>query len=578
MTLRRRLLVTAFVGCSPALLGCDIVQGFQNAGDALFPPVKTYLDAPGYRLVSGGYRYMTLIASDELFLIARSSKDGDTGLYSMRYADPRPCAIPDVGRYWAGGNAALERAYIAHFPAGKSQGTLSFSDEACHVSAFTLPEAELPPVAMIDPPQPVSKDNPPTRSLVLRSQGNLVALSADAESAELLLENAGPTLTGVGSLTFVYSGGTIVAFDDQWHEVQRFGDGVVAWGITGGKLFYEETPGISRATLKSVNGRPALDLELVAEQGCELGFPSSSQHWVSMLVPCEAGPIRIWDDRDDTLVDYGIQADPRALRIVLPSGVSRPDLERDALWSFFLRDIDYSVGLGTLFVRNLEREEIELGERAALERAAVSSKDDYGYALVELDGERGRYLRWKPDGTIDTLADDVLRDGTGLDWAPLLVDWNGTTGALARIVDDHVEHVMEGVPRRHYAYKDLHGRVAMFNDFDGTSGTLSIGVPTCDGGGTGCAHPYFTPSPIAHHVFHPRHDFLDSREDFLPGIAWLADYDSKRDTGRFEYRNLELGFTSIVNDGVSDFLYAGNGLLYSVPFGDRAGLWLARAK
>jgi hypothetical protein len=29
---------------------------------------------------------------------------------------------------------------------------------------------------------------------------------------------------------------------------------------------------------------------------------------------------------------------------------------------------------------------------------------------------------------------------------------------------------------------------------------------------------------------------------------------------------------------VADFMYAGNGLLYSVPYGEGAGIWLARAK
>ena len=98
-TVRPRRLALGLVAL--ALAGCDIVQGFQDAGDALFPPVKTYLDAPGYRLVKGGYREMELVASSELFLVARSSKEGATGLFSMRYADPEPCEIPEVGRYWA---------------------------------------------------------------------------------------------------------------------------------------------------------------------------------------------------------------------------------------------------------------------------------------------------------------------------------------------------------------------------------------------------------------------------------------------------------------------------------------------
>src|SRR4051812_36907024 len=87
-----------------SLAGCDIVQGFKNAGDALFPPVKTYLDAPGYRLVEGSYRDLILLTSSELFVLARGTKQNDTALYSARYAVPKPCAIPEVGRFWAGGN------------------------------------------------------------------------------------------------------------------------------------------------------------------------------------------------------------------------------------------------------------------------------------------------------------------------------------------------------------------------------------------------------------------------------------------------------------------------------------------
>ena len=71
---------------------------------------------------------------------------------------------------------------------------------------------------------------------------------------------------------------------------------------------------------------------------------------------------------------------------------------------------------------------------------------------------------------------------------------------------------------------------------------------------------------------------MSQYSDFLPGIAWFTDWDDELQVGRFQYRNLELGFTSVVNEGVGEFLYAGNGLLYSVPFGEKAGIWLARAK
>jgi hypothetical protein len=83
---------------------------------------------------------------------------------------------------------------------------------------------------------------------------------------------------------------------------------------------------------------------------------------------------------------------------------------------------------------------------------------------------------------------------------------------------------------------------------------------------------------VARGVHHPGHAFLDETDEFLPGIGFLDHFDTKTGTGRFQYRNLELGFTSVVSEGVSDFVFAGNGILYAVPFGEGAGVWLARAK
>lgn len=563
---------------------CNIVQGFRDAGDTLFPEVKTYLEAPGFRLVKGNFRGMSLVASSELFLIARPADEENTSLYSMRYADPKPCELRDVGRYWAGGSEGLGRSYIAFFPGGQNGGSLRFADEACHLSSYTLPAAELPPVALIEPRQPVTRANPPRKSLVLRSESNLVILAADAESSELLLERAGGVLSGVGPGFFVHhlekdtDISKVAAFDEQWEPLGTFGDGVVAWGVTGGKIFVEDGGGIFHVTPTVTGGHAqGYTVERFAEGACALGFPAPSQRWVTMYSPCDEQKLVLWDDREEKFVDLGFEAVPWALRLLSPVKTPRPDPAKDALWAFFLRDMDAS-GFGTLVVRNLEAEEHVLGEHAALDRASVNEDDTYGYALTNVGPDTGDLVRWEPSGTTETLASGVLREGTGVSWAPLIVDWDGTSGTSAHLVEGRLERLLERVPRRHFAYTDIHGRVALFNEFDGESGTLSIGSPVCPAGASDCTDKYYAPTPIARNVFHPRHDFLDKDEDFLPGIAYLADYDIETDTGRFEYRNLELGFTSAINEGVADFMYAGNGLLYSVPYGDGAGIWLARAK
>jgi hypothetical protein len=64
----------------------------------------------------------------------------------------------------------------------------------------------------------------------------------------------------------------------------------------------------------------------------------------------------------------------------------------------------------------------------------------------------------------------------------------------------------------------------------------------------------------------------------LPGLLFLTNYDLDRGTGRLEYRNLELGFTALVNYGVSDYLVAKDEVLYAVPRGEGAGIWLVQGK
>ena len=86
--------VNAAIGLLVAALvaGCDIVQGFQSASDAVFPNEKNYLDAPGYRIASGGFRGLEFAAGTDLYLLARSADPNDDSLYAMLYGDPKPCA------------------------------------------------------------------------------------------------------------------------------------------------------------------------------------------------------------------------------------------------------------------------------------------------------------------------------------------------------------------------------------------------------------------------------------------------------------------------------------------------------
>jgi len=563
-------------------LACDVVEGFKHAGDALFPSEKTYLDAPGYRLVTGGYRQLVLLTSTELYVLARGASESDDSLYSIRYAVPGPCSIPSVGRYWAGGSEDIGQAWIAYFHDGGNRGTLSFSDTSCHISPLTLPDAELP-YARVTPRDANGEPETDRLLLLIRSAGRLLLVDpGSSDDPTVLVDSADGLITGVGktNVNMVLSNGSLVVFDEDWHYLTTFADNVVSVAQLGESVYFEDANGIQRATPTPSGDGIVIDTEVLAADGCDLAFPSAAHRWIGFFSPCEAQTLALYEESTQRLTRPDLAVDdPRFLELLPdPNGPTPPVPELDDVWALFLRGIDYDSAIGTLVVRPPSGAELTVGDSAALERVSLDKSGAFGLALTNVGGETGDYVRWAADGTVTPLASNVLRDGTGESWADVMIDWDGTSGTLAQVNGGVLYPLLTQVPRHDFAYQDVHQRQALFYGYDGENGTLAIGQATCSPGTEHCERQYYAPQPVAEGVHHPDHAFLDATADFLPGIGFLDQYDDEHGTGRFQYRNLELGFTSIVSEGVSDFVFAGNGMLYAVPYGEGAGIWLARAK
>lgn len=575
----RALAAASLLGFGP--LACNVVQGFEHAGDALFPSEKTYLDAPGYRLVTGGYRQLVLLTSTELFVLARSSVDGDDSLYSIRYAVPTPCSIPSVGRYWAGGSIDIGAAWIAYFHDGGNTGTLSFSDTGCHVSPLTLPDAELP-YARVTPRDANGNLETDQLRLLIHSAGRLLLVDPASAEPTVLVDPADGLISGIGKddVSVVLSNGQLEVFDQDWNYLSTFGDGVVNVIQRGESIYFEDANGVQRATPAERDGGVVIDTDVLAADACDLTFPAPGRRWLAFYSPCADQTLAIYDESTQELSRPPLDLeDPRALVLFPdPKGPATPKPELDAVWALFLRDIDYGAGTGTLVAHAPSGDEFTIGRSAALERVTLDDSGNFGFALTNVDGDTGTFVRWEPDGTVTPLASNVLRDGTGANWADLMIDWDGSAGTLAQVNGESVYPLLERVPRQDFSYQDVYGRQALFYDYDGENGTLAIGHAACAPGADDCAREYYVPEPVAYGVHHPDHAFLDASAEFLPGIGFLDQYDDVHGTGRFQYRNLELGFTSVVSEGVSDFTFAGNGMLYAVPYGEGAGIWLARAK
>lgn len=560
-----------------ALSSCDIVQGFQNAGDALFPPVKTYLDVPGFRVVAGSYRELDLMTSSEPFIFARSATEGDNALYVMRYQAPKPCKIPDVTAYWSDASEKASRTYIAYYD-GTGSNTLHFSDTSCTPYPLELDDAELP-----------SGFTP--SGLVVHAGSDLYGVNPAAGAMKLIASNVQDI---DAQRRLVRAGGELGAFDHDWSPIGWVGSGVTRFTAAFGAIFYEDDQGIHRLTISN-DDVPSLTTLDIDDAACNLTvLPATSElDLLAFFSPCEEERLAVWDNDTRQTVPLAIAADPRFLRIVetrVPSLVGprpHPNLAKDPFWAFYLTDIDKDSRTGSLVVKLPDDRELELGDGAALERTELAPPrkgGDYtgGFALLDAQSGSGRFVSFDTEGTVSDIATGVLRQPANPLWSRLVVALDDTRVDLAEVVNGEAVVVGHNAARQRYAYTAAHpvsefaGKMAWFVNLEGTEGTLGIAGPDPNTSvlDDQRLERLYTFTTVADGVHVTRNGFMSD----LPGLVYFTHYDARSGTGALEYSNAELGFSAIVSEGVADYVQPGSGLLYSVPYGEGAGIWLARAK
>ncbi len=544
----------------PALLGCDIVQGFQDAGNTLFPEQSTHLSTPALRLVSGGYNSLALAAGRELSILARST-ESDTSLFVMRFANPKPCEIPDVSRYVASRNPNRTEAGIAYFREDVAQGTLRFADTSCKTFELTIDDARLPL-------------GETEHSIIVWAAGDL--LEVDPEKGERTKLASGVTnviTRSFGGRTLIVTEGRLEVFDGDWRSQGTFGESVSTVLKTSKGALYLDSTGLRRLSAGPSNGT-TLD-ELVVADACTLGLRGD---WATFHAPCAEARLQALHEPSGDLYDLHKivpDADPLYIRILPAHGSAGHDLLQDPFWFLYLRGIT-SDG-GTFVLRDPRGAERVLGENATLSYSDLidSGPSAYGYALVNLTDRAGDYVYFDTgsEGT------QVLAHGAYSRGDRLLVDWDGTSGSLASVSGDRLAIIAEHVPPTNFEFTDTSRQwTVVFHDLEDGSGRLSRFPGTLDAlAGTPPDAPFAAPelTEVAPSVGIFTTVALGA---LLPGTIFLADYDSTKGTGRLTYENAELRFQAIVDNGVSDYLVAADYLLYTIPEGRDRGIWLATGK
>jgi hypothetical protein len=543
------------------LAGCDIVQGFQDASAAVFPSEKTYLDAPGFRLARGNYRGLGFASGSSLYLLARSSESSNSSLYSMLYADPRPCELPNIKAHRPSEGVFPTASTIAFIEEGTNRGTLRFADGTCRLYDLAVPDSTLPFAELPE-------------GFVIYQGSDLVLVNPVTGTTDKLV-TGGAYVGSVGPFYLIHSAGRLGAFRSDWKEAGWFGKRVIGLGNAGPSLYFEDGDGIHRLT-PSGGADPTIAETVIAPGGCTLGFPrplGGAESWVTYYAPCADKRLMAHGETSGRSSAVGIVADPRYVAFMPGRPSLNGDPGIDPFFVFFLADVDTSTGLGSLRMQTPDGLQKTLGESAPLDRVTVvtSAAGVHGYALLDVNGDLGRFVRWEADGATQELATRVVRNTNDL-----VIDFDGETGSFALpTTGGGIAVVAERVVPRGFKSRDAKDRwTAVLQDVKETVGTLSITDHPLD-----FDQAAQTPGPppnleiIARGALGRIH-FVTS----VPGIAYLTNYDAKLDVGRLDYRNLELRFTATVSNGVSDYVPTGDGVIYTVPFGGGAGIWHVRSR
>lgn len=476
----------------------------------------------------------------------------------MRFANPKPCEIPDVGRYVASRNPNRAEAGIAYFHDDVAQGTLHFADTSCHVFDFEIEDARLPVGETED-------------SVIVWAAGDLLEVDPQRGTRTTLSSGVTRVITRAFSgRTLIGAGGRLDVFGADWQSHGSFGKDVDAVIKTQTGVLYLDATGLRRLSA-GADKRTTKD-ELVAADACNLGMRDDT--WATFHAPCSQGRLRALHEASGKLYELELDADPRYLRLFPAQGSPGKDPTQDPFWFVLLRDVSSS--LGSFVVRDPQGVEHAIGENATLQHWNLIESDpvSHGYALVNVEGQVGDYVYWNTAGETRTLASNVY---TGAD--RLLVDWDGAAGNLAVVSGDRLAVVAERVPHEGFEFSGGSQEwTVLFHDWQGDSGRLSRFAGTLDALASTPVDAPFSSPKLAEVAPSVGLGTTASLGALLPGTMFLARYDAETNTGRLSYENAELRFKATVDFGVSDYLVTSDYLLYTIPYGDDQGIWLATGK
>ncbi len=544
-------------------IACDPKAGFESAAGAIDPNEKSYIDGPGARLTAGPFNTVGIDfdLDTQIHLLARRRDDHGTSMTLFGQDAQTGCTIvPNSATWFASKPSAKPYRLLPYFESrdATGAGTLHFSSVDCKIEPYSLDNAFGPSAPQLE------------QGFLVRQGGGLVAADPWSGTTTSVVTDL-RRLIPIGSRFLVWGDSQVIAFDSDLTELARFGKNVTA--VTdldfGSDFAVQDDDGL-HALIPDWSG-PGFSFKLIDPDACALGTTGADVAWVVVHSPCSDDHL-VAESIDPTGVEdvqrlpFAAQADSQSAKIVRFSTSTASSTD---LVVYYLKDLDPSTGLGTLFAAKPDGQPVEVGTSAAIERAFLLEKGSAwtGFALVDVQAGLGRLVRWQWDGVQETLAENVDRTAN----VPgFLANYDGHAGDVLS-VDVHGDTAVQqsGAPPFSTTLRSSDYEWAVrLEHFDGVTGDLTLAK--------GLDSSFET---VARRV--PPNQYQFTTIIPLPGFAYLGNYDETSLTGTLFVQNLTLGSTLTVAKNVSDFVatnYPLPGILYAIPVGQNAGIWFARAK
>lgn len=564
----RRVCVLA---TSVALLGCQLADSLQEVGDVLSGNEVETVDGEGDALIAGRFHSLRFDgnnpdgvfvvaleaheeAPSELTLIPFPSGEGECSAGPARsyaQAKSRP------GRQDSKGEARIP--FTVPVIDG-APSALRFATFGCEVDDVEVSDSGLPLDGdFAATPGFIAQTAEPTESGGL--SGELFFVSPWEEQLDLIATNLSPI---VGSDMAVFAEGSgekwmwsiesgrIVARDNRFRVQGRVGRDVDQFqhlvSPAGPLIAYHERAG-------GIYTAPVSDLSnatLIEQDGCRFAM-SVGPNGVRLLyyAPCV----------EPDLVMYEVET---GARTVIAENVVNHRLigdRPDGPVVLYVEAGGLNATVGTLRARFGGQAPVLVGENGHLGLTRLTSE---GALKAVLDfGDNGGALRaGEVGGKLAELATGVIYYSS----LGVIGDWDGDAGTLYQF-DDAGEELVEVAQRvttsgMKYDHNTKRGLVLV--GYDGVEGELTL---IRDRGATA----------LAERVRADSYQFTVQ----LPTVTILNEFDTETSTATLRLRETETTMETVVSEGVSEVLevsWPKAGFLYSVPVGERAGIWFTEAQ